>query len=72
MKKSLVAVMLGLMMTVSVEESNPYAGMTIEEAYDSITIYPDNYYCGLCGYETKVIIVFRSNCVYLVGIAVNR
>ena len=33
-------------------DDNPYAGMTVEEAADSITIHADSYYCGLCGFET--------------------
>lgn len=33
-------------------DDNPYTGMTVEEAADSITIHADSYYCGLCGFET--------------------
>ena len=34
------------------EESDPYAGMTLEEASDSIALTPDVYHCPICGYET--------------------
>lgn len=33
-------------------DDNPYAGMTVEEAADSITIHPDSYICPICGFET--------------------
>lgn len=33
-------------------DDNPYSGMTVEEAYDSITIQPDVYLCPVCGFET--------------------
>lgn len=33
-------------------DDNPYAGMTVEEASDSIAIYPDSYGCPYCGYTT--------------------
>lgn len=36
----------------TVEESDSYAGMTVEEAYDSITIHADIYLCPICGFET--------------------
>lgn len=32
-------------------DDNPYAGMTVEEAADSITNYPASYYCGFCNIE---------------------
>lgn len=32
-------------------DDNPYAGMTVEEAADAATIYPDSYYCGFCNIE---------------------
>lgn len=36
----------------SVEESDPYAGMTLEEASDSISLTPDSFHCSICGFDT--------------------
>ena len=34
------------------DDDNPYAGMTVEEAADSIATTPDVYLCPVCGFET--------------------
>ena len=34
------------------EESDPYAGMTLEEASDSIALTPDSFHCPICGFDT--------------------
>ena len=36
----------------TVEESDPYAGMTLEEASDSISLTPDSFHCPICGFDT--------------------
>lgn len=33
-------------------DDNPYAGMTVEEASDSISITPEHFHCPICGFET--------------------
>lgn len=34
-------------------DDNPYAGMTVEEAADSIAITPDVWLCPICGFQTE-------------------
>ena len=34
-------------------DDNPYAGMTVEEATDSIAITPDVWLCPICGFQTE-------------------
>lgn len=43
----------GTKLATMVAKDNPYAGMTVEEAADSIAITPDVWLCPICGFQTE-------------------
>lgn len=42
-------------------DDNPYAGMTVEEASDSISITPEHHVCPYCGFETDDVEEYKAH-----------
>lgn len=42
-------------------DDNPYSGMTVEEASDSISITPDHHVCPFCGFETDDVEEYKAH-----------